>query len=137
MLSRRDLILSGTMASSLGPAEAQAQQRSSQGDRQDETRALNELRDAVLKINHLTPSGDIADIRDKQRQHFKLNQKFPDYIDIGILVWDRLYTWHLENRDALKVSRTTGGRMEMEFMFTTLLLRADYPENGIGIPYDR
>lgn len=137
MLSRRDLIFSGTLASSLHPVDAQAGQRSSQGDREDETQALHEIRDALLRTNRLTPSADIADIREKLRQHFKLNQKFPDYIDIGVQVWDRLYTWHLENRDALKVSRTAEGRMEMEFMFTTLLLRADYPENGISSPYDR
>jgi hypothetical protein len=137
MLSRRDLIFSGTLASSLHPADARAAQRSSQDDRQEEAQALREIRDALLRANRLTPSADIADIREKMRQHFRLNQKFPDYIDIGIQVWDRLYTWHLENRDALKVSRTPEGRMEMEFMFTTLLLRGDYAENGISVPYDR
>jgi hypothetical protein len=65
-----------------------------------------------------------------------LNQKFPNFIDIGITVWERLYMWHLENKIPLKAGRTPEGRMEMELMFTTLVLRADVAEFLIGTPYD-
>jgi hypothetical protein len=33
--------------------------------------------------------------------------------------------------------RTPEGRMEMEFMFTTLILKADVPDSQIGVAYDR
>src|SRR5712691_10517208 len=140
MLSRRDLIFSGALASSLRPAEASAAQRSSQSSNSvndDEIKALDEIRDALRLLPHATLSPDLTDIRDKQRAYFKLNQKFPDYIDIGIQVWERLQDWHIENQQALKVSRTGDGRVEMEFMLTTLVLRPDLPDSQIGAPYDR
>ena len=137
MISRRDLILSGGLAARLVPADAQAAQGSSPSNNRDaEVRALNEIRDAVRQVRQITLSPELADIRDKQRSHFKLNQKFPDFIDVGIVIWERLYLWHLANPEELKVSRTAEGRMEMEFMFTRLLLRADLPDTLIGNPYD-
>jgi hypothetical protein len=140
MLSRRDLLMSGALASSLRPGEPAAaqMQRSSQAGGDPVDQDLHEIRDALRDLlQRLTPSRDVTEIRDKQRLHFKLTQKFPDFIDIGIQVWERLYTWHLENKLPLKAVRTPEGRMEMEFMFTTLLLRSDIPDTQIGVAYDR
>jgi len=130
MLSRRDLIMSGAFASRLRPAPAPASNDLTKDD-------LNEIRDALLSVGHLTASSDIAQIRDLQRTHFKLNQKLPDYIDIGIQVWERLYAWHLENHVSLQADRGSTGRMEMQVMFTTLVLRHDVADSYIGQPYDR
>ena len=138
MLSRRDLLMSGALASRLRPAEAQAIQRNPQGgsnpDIQDD---LRDIRDALRDLRHLTPLIEVTQIQDKQRLHFKLNQKFPDCIDIGIQVWERLYAWHLENKLPLRALRTPEGRMEMELFFTRLVLRSDVPDAHIGSPYDR
>ena len=135
MLSRRDLLMSGALASRLRPAETDALQRSSQSGSDAATRQdLQEIRDAVRDLRRLTPSLDVTQIQDRQRLHFKLSQKFPDYIDIGLQVWERLYTWHFENKLPLKAARTPEGRLEMEFMFTTLVLRADIPDSLIGNP---
>jgi hypothetical protein len=65
-----------------------------------------------------------------------VNQKYPNYIDIGLSVWERLYMWHLENHLPLKAARAPDGHMEMEFMFTTLILKYDLAEAMIGNPYD-
>ena len=53
---------------------------------------LQEIRDAVKGLQHLTASDDVTLIRQKQATHFKINQKFPAYIDIGLSVWERLNT---------------------------------------------
>jgi hypothetical protein len=138
MLSRRDLILTGAFASSLRPADAAAQRTAATSDSgigQD----LDQIRDALrdLRGGGLTVSPEITDIREKQRTHLKINQKIPDYIDVGVRVWEHLYDWHLQNHLPLKVSRASDGHAEMEVMLTTLILRSDIPEAMIGVPYDR
>jgi hypothetical protein len=137
MLSRRDLLMSGALASRLRPAEADALQRgappANDAGVQDGLRAIG---GALQELHRLTDSPEVKQIRDRQRFHFKQNQKFPEYIDIGIDVWDRLITWHLENKLELKAGRTPSGRMEMDFLFTRLVLRADVAETMISNPYD-
>ena len=136
MLSRRDLIFSGAFASSLRPADAL--QPSSQGGSDAAIeKALHEVRDALKDLRRAAPSAEVAEIRDKQRTHFRANQKFPDFIDIGIRVWERLADWHVDNHLPLKVDRAADGRMQMELMFTTLVLKSDMSETQIGVPYDR
>lgn len=123
MLSRRELLMLGGAAGAPAPREISA------GD-------LNVISNAMRDLRHLTESADVTQVQDRQRTHFKINQRFPNYIDIGLMVWERLYTWHLENHLPLKASRTPEGRVEMEFMFTTLVLRWDMAESLIGVPYD-
>ena len=137
MLSRRDLLMSGAFASRLRPAEAGEQQRGSQAasDAAIEQN-LADIRDALRDLRHLTPSLDVTQIQDKQRLHFKVNQKFPNYIEIGLLVWERLSMWHLENHLPLKTARMPDGHMEMEFMFTILILKNELADQMIGNPYD-
>jgi hypothetical protein len=137
MLSRRDRILSGALASSVRPGEARAAQRTPPAAGDPTAQDFHEIRDALRDLRHMTVSSEVSQIREKQRAYFKLNQEFPDYIDIGIQVWERLQDWHIENQQALKVSRTGAGRVEMEFMLTTLVLRPDLPDSQIGAPYDR
>ena len=131
MLSRRELLVSGAFASRLSPAE-DAPQRSAQGGDIDVAGLTSALRD----LRHLTPLPEMATIQDRQRLHFKVAQHFPNYIDIGLTVWEHLTQWHLENRLPLKAVRTPDGRMEMEFLFTTLVLKPDVAETWIGNPYD-
>ena len=99
---------------------------------------LHEIRDAIRDLQHsgLTPSPDLDQIREKQRTHFKINQKFPAYIDIGLTIWERLYKWHLENHLPLATRRTTEGRIEMDYMYTTLVLKWELADTMIGVPYD-
>src|SRR6266550_713382 len=137
MLSRRDLLMTGALVSRMSPAAAGELQRTSQSASDGPTQQdVRDIRDALLNIRRLTPSADIKEIQDRQRVHFKATQKFPTYIDIGLSVWERLTTWHLENHIPLKAERTPQGRLELEFMFTTLVLRSDIPDGLIGTPYD-
>ena len=52
-------------------------------------------------------------------------QKYPDFIEIGIDVWDNIYDWHVVHQQPVNMTRTSDGRYAMVFMFTTLLLRPD------------
>jgi hypothetical protein len=116
-------------AAHLRPAVAPAARDLSGGD-------LSPISSALRDLHHLTASGEIDQIKERQRTHFKINQRFPAYIDIGLMVWERVYTWHLENHLPLTARRTLEGRMEMEFMFTTLVLKWEMTDTMIGVPYD-
>ena len=133
MLTRRDLFLSGAFASSLRPAAAQ---NSSAGDSGVTQKGFADIRDALVSLKHAPLTRDMIDIRQKQRMHFKINQKLPDFIDVGLTVWEGLYDWHLDNQIPLKVTRV-GDRFEMEMMLIMVVLRHDLGDTQIGIPYDR
>ena len=133
MFTRRDLFLSGAVASSLRPAAAQS---NSAGDNGATQKGLADLREAVLSLKHVPFTKDMTDIRQKQRLHFKVNQKLPDFIDVGLTVWEGLYDWHLDNQIPLKITRV-GDRFEMEMMLIMVVLRHDLGDTQIGIPYDR
>jgi hypothetical protein len=97
---------------------------------------LNGLASAVSALQHLTPSGDIDQINDRRRLHFKINQKFPAYIDVGLTVWERLTKWHMDNHLPLTIKRAADGHVEMDYMFTTLVLKWEIGDTTIGTPYD-
>ena len=134
MLSRRDLILSGAFASRLSPEPPQ--RGSGQNlDTSSIESGLNEVRDALRNLRRLTPSSEVAEIRDKQRTYFKSNQKFADFVDVGLRVWERLYDWHLDNQLPLQIARTPDGRMQMQVMLTTVVLKWELTDTQIGLPY--
>ncbi len=129
MMSRRDLLLGVPVAARLRPAGAPAARELSRED-------LAPIAGALRDLRHLTPSADIDQLKERQRTHFKINQRFPSYIDVGLLVWERLVTWHQENRLPLTMRRSPEGRMEMDFMFTTVILKWEMADLMISVPYD-
>ena len=134
MLSRRDLLMGVPVAAQfrlLGPANT-----APDAPRELSPSDLNGISGALHDLHYLTASSEVTSIRDKQRMHFKVNQKFPAYIDIGLTVWEHLNTWHMENHLPLTTRRTVDGRMEMDFMFTTLVLKWEMGDAIIGVPYD-
>jgi hypothetical protein len=137
MLTRRELF-GGVVAARLGNRGA-LEQRESQGTQADED-MLRELRgiNASLRIAVHTPADDqVAIIRERQRSHLRVSQRFPDYIDVGIRVWERLQDWHVQYMRPLNIARAGDGRWNMEFIHTTIVLRTDIAENDIGMVYDR
>src|SRR5689334_9243849 len=103
MVDRRDMIggglAAGLAAAFGGPAAAQ-----SRTDAPDDAatlkvaQAIDSLRQA---LEHEHESSDVDRIRTQQHAFLKTNQKFPDYIDVGIDVWDRLHDWHVRTRQPL------------------------------------
>jgi hypothetical protein len=92
-------------------------------------RALGDIA-AVLR-----PYGDPAlleNIREIQRVYLRTNQKFPEYIEIGITVWEQLYDWHIRTQQALGVVRLPNGRYGMQALLSTFVLRPDAQPNYVG-----
>ena len=81
--------------------------------------------------------GIVGRLRDVFETYFRSNHKFPDFVDIGIGVFMEVYDWHVKNGQPLTVTRGPDSRYWVQFMFTTLILRAEHERNHIGIPYDK
>jgi hypothetical protein len=134
MLTRRELLASAGVAPALRPAAAAAAH-----DEAEVQRISTELRE--LRGEWTTVGGPawgaVAGIRERQRLFFKQHLRFPQRIDIGLRVWERMQDWHITHGRELRVGRSSEGLLEMEFLFSTLVLRPELGENDIGTAYDK
>lgn len=137
-MERRHLVSGGLLAGLAGAfgfssAAAGAQQRRDESD--DRTAAaVDELRRVVDRGLQVSP--ELARIREQQRIFMRANQKFPDYIEVGIGVWENVYDWHVRHQRPVLVGRTTDGRYTMTVMETLLLLRPEQAETFVGFGFD-
>ena len=139
MVRRRDVmggsVLAGLVALMLPQRAAAAQQE--RGD-QSIADSIDKLRAEFVKAQECTlgPCPAIATIRVAQNVFLRANQKFPDYIDAGIEVWQAVYDWHVKNHQPITTTRLPDGRYGIAFMFTTIVLRYENTANYIGMGYD-
>jgi len=138
MVERRDVIggglAAGLAAAFGGPAGEQA--RRDPADDAAEMRIADAIDKFRQSIEHQHESPDVLQIRAQQRTFLKANQKFPDYIDVGIDVWERMHDWHVRTRQPLTVVRTNDGRYGMVLGVTTLLLMPQQVGSYISWGYD-
>jgi hypothetical protein len=78
----------------------------------------------------------VTKVRQQQRTWLLATRKYPDFLEIGLDVWDNVYDWHVAYQQPLSVQRLADGRYGMAFMFTTLLLRSDLNPEFVGYPFD-
>ena len=147
MVERREL-MTGGVAAGLGallgaaspvPAEGSSAQAPQANDAVV-ARAIDALRTSLERqqvSTELGPSTEITQIRRQQRTFLLANQKYPDFIDVGIDVWERVYDWHVKYRQPIVATRTVEGRYGLTFMFTTLLLRVEQTPGYVSFGYDR
>jgi hypothetical protein len=133
MLSRRELITGGA-ATHMTAASAAAAQRDG-----DNAQQLYSIRDALIALrqDHAVLTPTVNEIRLQQRNFFRLNQRFPQCIDVGIRVWERMQDWHIAHQRPLTIQRTGDGHWQMDFIMTVIVLKHELPENEIGQAYDR
>ena len=135
MIERRRLVggsvLAGAAAMLAGaePAAAAAQR-----DDGEVARAVRDLTESLEQGQRVPP--ELTRIREQQRVFLKANQKFPDYLEVGIDVWESMWDWYVRNQQAITATRTGDGRYVMTVMFTTLILRPDQTNNYIGYGFD-
>ena len=138
-MERRQLVSGGLLAGLAGafgfpaPAAGAAQRRDEGGDERTAA-AVDELRKVVDRGLQVSP--ELARIREQQRIFMRANQKFPDYIEIGIGVWESVYDWHVRHKQTVTIGRTTDGRYTMTVMETLLLLRPEQAESFVGFGFD-
>ena len=133
MLSRRELIAGGA-AVHLAAGNAAAAQRAN-----DNSQELYSIRDALIALrqDHTVVTPTVSELRTQQRNFFRLNQRFPQCIDVGIRVWERMQDWHIAHQRPLTIQRTGDAHWQMDFIMTVIVLKHELPENEIGQAYDR
>jgi hypothetical protein len=134
-MTRRELMATGFVgAAGIRPAELV------QGDDRESARVLTEIlremRDQRSACS-ATSCPAIESVRAQQRVFLKANGKYPDFIEVGLSVWEDVYDWHVRVQQPLSVSRLTDGRYALAFMFTQLVLRHEMAANYVGPGYDR
>jgi hypothetical protein len=133
MVVDRRSLLNGTLFSGLAAFTPAQQSRSSSQDTGDDmavAKAINDLNTTVQRAIQTSP--ELARIRDQQRGFLKANQKYPDFIEVGISVWENVVDWHIRHQQPLSVSRSSEGRYIMAVGFTTLILRPELSDNYVG-----
>jgi hypothetical protein len=137
-MERRDLVGGGLMAGAaalLGDAAPSAGTQG--GDVRDDAviaRAIRDFQDVVQR--GLAVSPELARIREQQRVFLKANQKFPDFMEVGIDVWESVFDWHVRHQQPVPMTRAADGRYVMTVMFTTLILRPDHDGRYVGFGFD-
>ena len=136
MVERRNLVGGGLVAGITAMMAPGAEAAAQRGDNTEAlSRAVDDLRQTI-QANYNNPWRVIAQVREQQRVWMRANFRYPDFIDIGIDVWEALYDWHVRFQQPLNVARQQDGRYVMTFMFTTFVMRPDQLPNYIGPPYE-
>jgi hypothetical protein len=133
MVVDRRSLLNGTLFSGLAALTPAQQSRSSSQDNGDDlavAKAINDLTTTVQRAVQTSP--ELARIRDQQHTFLKANQKFPDFIEVGLSVWEGVVDWHVRHQQSFSMSRSAEGRYIMAIGFTTLILRPDLSDNYVG-----
>lgn len=134
-MDRRHLVSGGLMAgvgAALGTAPAAAAPQ--RGEDERTAAALDRLRESVDR--GLLVSPELIRIREQQRAFLKANHKFPDYIEVGIGIWESVYDWHVRHQRPLEVLRTVESRYAMRVMETLLVLRPEQTDSYVGFGFD-
>jgi hypothetical protein len=133
MVVDRRSLLNGTLFSGLAAFAPEQQSRSSSQDNRDDLAVAKAINDLNTTVQHaVQTSPELARIRDQQRVFLRANQKYPDFIEVGLGVWETVVDWHVRHRQPLSVSRSAEGRYIMAVGFTTLILRPELSDNYVG-----
>ncbi|HEY7450803.1 MAG TPA: hypothetical protein VH702_21785 [Vicinamibacterales bacterium] len=125
------LVLGLPVAGLLAETPAEAAQRSGASD-SDYREMVRHLGDIVAFMRPYGDPATLQNIREVQRVYLRTNQKFPEYIEIGISVWEQLYDWHIRTQQALNIVRFPDGRYGMQALLSTFVLRPDAQPNYVG-----
>jgi hypothetical protein len=134
MVKRRSLLSGGLIAGAGAVLVSEPAEAAQQDDRQQVADAISELRESIERGFRVSP--ELSRIREHQRIFLKANQKFPDFIEVGISVWESVYDWHVRHQQPLNMTRGSDGHYVMTVMMNTLVLRPDQSDTFIGFGFD-
>jgi len=140
MIDRREVLKLGGLlgafrAGGANDAEAVAVGAGEMSDKsaQDIVNGLKAISAAVYAAQSFDA---VIPLRTRQADHLKANNKFPDFIDVGVDIWMGVYDWHVRMQQPLVLGRDPGGRYTLLLGFTQLVLRPDVTSGFISVPYD-
>jgi hypothetical protein len=136
MFTRRELFGGAVGAGLTGGTEAV------QVDRQEFLKlvdVLEDIRNELRAQRDTCSTGvcvEVETLRTRQREFLRSNNKFPDFIEVGLDVWDRLHDWHVRNRLPVNIVRLQDGRYAMPFGLSHLVLRPEAVASFVGYGFD-
>ncbi len=144
-MTRREVVTGGIVAGALASASADtpasAPSPVPQKDSDEKVVSLlTEIREELRRARATCNANDCQEVervRNEQRTFLKGRNKFPDYIDVGADIWDRLCDWHIKNGLPLQVSRLPEGRYTLPFFQTFVVLKSDVANSYVSQGYDK
>jgi hypothetical protein len=146
MMSRRTALhgtaLTGLLTSLAAPAEGQpveaaAAQKETEQAIQEGSRALaravQDLKDELKRQNDFW---ELAPLRDPIKMFLRTTGKYPDFVEVGVDVWQQVYDWHVRYQQPLTLGRTAEGRYTIMLTGTMVVMRIDTSPSFVGIPFD-
>ena len=130
-------LLAGVTGAFAATATAEAEPVAADDTSQAAAAAVDRLRTTFER--HTTPAavaGSIGQIRQQQRLFIRAQQKYPDFIEVGLSVWEDVYDWHVRYQQPINAARLADGRYVLTFMFTNLILRPDQAPGFVGFGFD-
>ena len=89
-----------------------------------------------FEIDDLRDYGLLAPVRRQIREFLRANHKYPDFMEVGVEVWETAYDWHIRHSQPLQAVRNPDGRYVIRFMFTNLIMRTDSPLDYVSVGFD-
>jgi hypothetical protein len=141
MVGRRNVLGSSLLAGLSGalttPEAADAAPMAAEDTSGAAATAIDRLRTSFERQSSpATVAESIGQIRQQQRIFIRANQKYPDYIEVGIGVWEDVYDWHVRYQQPITAARLADGRYVLSYMFTNLIQRTDQPAQIDGFGFD-
>jgi len=110
-----------------------------EGDQQAVASALHDIDNTLQRQAEENRNAHwrvVRQVQEQQRIFLKASHRYPEFIEVGVRVWEALVEWHVREQQTLNVTRVADGRYVMSFMFTTVLLRPDLDDNYVSTAYD-
>ena len=141
MVGRRDILGSSLLAGFGGVfAESAAPEPTAlaaEDTSEAAASAIDRLRTTIERQSTpSTVSAAIAAIRQQQRTYIRSHDKYPDFIEVGLGVFEEVYDWHVRYQQPINATRLTDGRYMIAFMFSNLILRPDQALDYVGFGFD-
>jgi hypothetical protein len=147
MMSRRTVLQGpalGGLLASLAPAAGAgavappgaapaAQKDADQQAMREVTTAIHDLRDEIKRQEGFW---ELGAVRDPIRTFLRSAGKFPDFLEVGVDIWQQVYDWHIRYHLAPTVGRTAEGRYTILLMATTIVMRVETQPGFVGVPFD-
>lgn len=129
----RRLMMFGFAAGAAGAGSAEAAQRSSSSMPTDTDRqTVDVLKDIAGQLRSQIDPPILTTIRDAQHSFLRANQRYPEYIEVGVGVWDQLYDWHVHTGQQLQIARLTDGRYGMATLMSIMVLHVGAQPGYVG-----
>jgi hypothetical protein len=144
---KRRAVLGGGLAAALGAAPAlndgaEAAQRDTDATGAATERVVSALGriEGEIRLQRLgcvdVLCAELETIRKNQRIFVRAQNKFPDYIDVSLDVWEKVYDWLILTRQNSDVVRLADGRLGLPFYLTTVVLRPELNGPYVSLGYD-